>query len=71
MVIEHSVEKGEIHSHQKIFREFNSLVTYLVEIVISRNFCQKRVRENFRNFHTVWSYLFMQIVNSLSQKIHT
>ena len=27
----HSVEKREILSHQKIFRQINSLVTYLVK----------------------------------------
>ena len=36
------------------FREINSLVTYLlVKMLISRNFCQKSVRVNFRNLHTV------------------
>ena len=34
---------------EKIFREINSLVTSLVKTLVSRNFCQKRVREN-----TVW-----------------
>ena len=34
---------------EKIFRQSNSLVNTL----ISRNFCQKSVRENSRNFHTV------------------
>ena len=48
----HSVEKQEILSHQKKFRQINSLVT-LVKPLLSRNFCQKCVRENFRNFHTV------------------
>ena len=33
-------EKQEILSHQKIFREINSLVTSLVKPLISRNFCQ-------------------------------
>ena len=51
--IVHSVEKPEILSHQKIFRQINSLVTYFVKPLLSRNFCQKCVRENFRNFHTV------------------
>ena len=44
---------------KKKFREINSLV-------ISRNFCQKSVRENFRNFHTVNSALF-----SLALRINT
>ena len=36
----------------KIFRQINSLVTYLVKPLLSRNFCQKCVGENSRNFHT-------------------
>ena len=47
------MEKREFHSNQIIFREINSSVTSLVEQLISRNFCHKSVRENFRNFHTV------------------
>ena len=31
------------------FRQINSLVIYLVNELISRNFCQKSVRVNFRN----------------------
>ena len=38
---------------EKIFREINSLVTCLVKPLLSRNFCQKSVRENFPNFHSV------------------
>ena len=38
---------------KKIFRQINSLVIYLVKSLLSRNFCQKCVRENFRNFHSV------------------
>ena len=52
-VHQHTVEKREILSHLKIFREINSLVTYLVKPMLSRNFYQKRVRENNRNFHNV------------------
>ena len=33
------------------FREISSLVTSLVKTLLSRNFCQKCVRVNFRNFH--------------------
>ena len=40
-----SVEKREIISHQKISRQINSLVTYLVNPLLSRDFCQKCVRE--------------------------
>ena len=42
---------SEFLSHPKI--QINSLVTYLVKPLLSRNFCQKCLRENFRNFHTV------------------
>ena len=38
---------------RKIFRQINALVTYLLKPLLSRNFCQKCVRENDRNFHTV------------------
>ena len=53
----HSVEKREILSQQlaltKIFfRQINSLVTYLVKSLFSRNFCQTCVKENSRNFHS-------------------
>ena len=40
-----SVEKRKIWSHQKIFRQINSLVISLVKTLLSRNFCQK---------HTLW-----------------
>ena len=35
------------------FRQINSLVIYLVNALLSRNFCQKSVRVNSNNFHTV------------------
>ena len=38
---------------ETIFREINSVVTYLVKLLLSRKFCQKSVKENFRNFHIV------------------
>ena len=37
----------------KIFRQITCLLISLVKMLLSRNFCQKRMRENFRNFHTV------------------
>ena len=46
------VEKREILSHWRKFRQINSLVKPL----LSRNFCQKCVREIFCNFHTVEIY---------------
>ena len=42
------MEKREIHFH-KFFRQSNSLV----ETLLSRDFCQKSVRVNFCNFHTL------------------
>ena len=47
----HSVEKREIHSHRKIFREINSLVTYLANNVAFTKFLSK-MRE--RESPTVW-----------------
>ena len=38
----------------KISREINSIVTSLVKTLFSRNICQKRARENFHDFHTVF-----------------
>ena len=40
------------YSHQKIFRQINSLVIHLVKPLISRNFCHN-AWENSRNFHSV------------------
>ena len=65
---EHSVEITGILSHQKKFHEINSSVTYLVKPLLSRNFCQKCVRENSRNFYTVVSAQFGKTRNSLSPK---
>ena len=46
----HSVEKREIHTHHNIFREINSLVTFLENPVLTRNFVKTYERE----FRTVW-----------------
>ena len=40
-------------SLKKKIRQINYLVISLVKPLISRNFCEKSVRENFCNFHTV------------------
>ena len=40
---------------EKIFREINSLVTSYQIALFSRNYCQKCVRVNFSNVHTVES----------------
>ena len=50
--IVHSVEKREISSYLKNISS-NQLINLLVNPLLSRNFCQKCVRENSRNFHTV------------------
>ena len=42
---------------EKIFLELNPFLTSLVKPLLSRNFCQKRLRQNFCNFlfpHCVW-----------------
>ena len=45
--------KREILSHQKKFRQINTLVTYLSsKTVIITKFFQKCVRDNSRDFHT-------------------
>ena len=57
-----SVEKREILSHWKKFRQINYSVISLVKPLLSRIFCKKSVRENFCNFHTVcvniWNQYF-------------
>ena len=49
---------------EKIFRQITDLVIYLVNMLLSRNFCWKRVRVNFRNFHTVHWAPFKKIVKT-------
>ena len=52
-VYKHCVEKTKFYSQQKNIRE-NSIQCNLVEnALISRNFCDKMIRGNFRYFHTV------------------
>ena len=38
---------------EKKFRQINYLVISVVKTLLSRNFCQKIVKVNYRNFHTV------------------
>ena len=53
---------------EKIFRQITYLVMSLVKMLLSRNFCQKRVRVNFRNFHTaVHSVHSVEITEIYSQ----
>ena len=47
------ISKNLLSLTEKIFRQITILVISLVKVLLSRNFCQKRVRENSRNFHTV------------------
>ena len=51
----HSVEKRneKFSLTEKKFRQINYLVISLVKPLLSRNFCEKSVRENLCNFHTV------------------
>ena len=46
--------------HKK-FRQINSLVFSVVKTLLSRNFCQRSVTINFRNFHTVHTTLLTKI----------
>ena len=39
-----------------------SVAAKLVKTLVSRNFCQKSVRENFRNFHSVYNQHFFRIL---------
>ena len=56
---------------EEIFRKINSLVISLVKTLISRKICQKRVRVNFYNFHTVsttvWKFKKISIVQILCE----
>ena len=52
------------YSHRKKIRQINCLVISLVKLLLSRNFCQKRVRVNFRNFHTVHILLRQKFLES-------
>ena len=45
--------RNSLSQKRKKNRQINSLVTYLVKPLLSRNFCQKCVRETSRNFHNV------------------
>ena len=47
----HNVEKFSLT--KTIFRQINFLVISLVKLLLSRNFCEKCVRLNRSNFHTV------------------
>ena len=48
-----SVEKSDIYSHWKIFRETNSLVFSLVKTLQLQNIYLNSVRVYISNFHTV------------------
>ena len=53
----HSAEKRENSSLKKI-RQINLLVISLIRTMLSRNFCQKSAKINFRNFHTSYDTLW-------------
>ena len=62
-----SVEKREIYSHWKIFRQITYLVLSFVKTLLWRKFFQKSVRVNFRNFHTVvWLHHTVEITEFYS-----
>ena len=68
---QHSALKNKkISLTKKIFRQINSLV----KMLLSRNFCQKHVRQNCSNFHTAgWSEernLLQFSVTHFWQKFH-
>ena len=49
------------------FRQINYLVISLVNTLLSRNFCQKRVRVNFRNTVTLWYRLLCNLFSYFSR----
>ena len=53
---------------EKIFHQITYLVISLVKLLLSRNFCQKCVRVNSRNFHTVHTYLCTSIISTYEYK---
>ena len=55
----------KILSPRKKFRQIDYLVISLVKPLISRNFCQKSLRVNFRNFHTVCFTLYAPVIISM------
>ena len=65
------VEKREILSHWKKFRQNNSLVNSLVKPLLSRNFCKKSVRQNFCNFHivTLWKNEKFSLIKKIFRQI--
>ena len=64
----HTVEITEIYSHWKknssnqLFNIFS-----IVKTLLSRNFCQKRVRVNFRNTVTLWYRLLCNLFSYFSR----
>ena len=68
-VMGHYVVKREIHCHAIFFSSNQLRVKFFSKKLISRNFCEKMVAVNFRNFHTctrhyaVWCYYFCGKVN--------
>ena len=48
----HTVKIAEIYSNRKKYRQINYVEISLAKMLFSRNFCQKSVKVNFRNFHT-------------------
>ena len=63
----HTVEKSEIYSDQIFFRQINSVVIYLVNALLSRDFCQK---ESVKNYFVKSTFLLLlKLLNSLFDKM--
>ena len=55
-------EKFTLNAQPKFFfRQINSLVIYLVNVLLSRNFWHKSARVNFGNFHTLFLMHFYSL----------
>ena len=61
-------EKFSLTKFFFFFRLINSLVTYLVNLLLSRNFWQKCMRENSRNFQKFCRSFWYSIWQKISSK---
>ena len=59
------------HCGKKI-RQINYVVISFVNPLLSRNFCEKSVRVNFRNFHTVvWKNAKFTLTEKIFRQINS
>ena len=67
-----TVWKNAKFSHWNFFRQINFSVISFVTLLLSRNVCEKNVRENFCNFHThcggAWCGNYGKIISHLFGK---